>query len=408
MTRYNIKNAVAIGVSDAGELICIPRTSDPQTVGFLGKKRMGKTLSMNGVCGRSYCTYKEDIFIVANDYLNESPHWLEKQDNKKFKKTIENIGDRPTKIPFVPIYPNHKELKVDKNLPYYYKFGLPYEEFIKNMEDYFDIKRSLPYFKNIISNILKLKNQNIDSISEEIMEGKMNRDSKMMLINMISSFINEGRLDLEEETIGKVELRDGKKKEGVYDLISGLAYARHIPVLMTRDTHGKDYLQPYFASILRTIFKNQLEGYSDKYGKILHMFVDEIGVLTEKDKPTPCTKILNEFVVQGGPARIAFYYATQNPSKLPRKIKTNTKYTICFGLDKSEVKYVDEITPFSKRIKTEITTLKKGEFIANTIDEEWLLIDPYKKNNNAYIGSGVVRGKSLFPLSSTQPPIRRE
>lgn len=410
MIRFKLERAIPFMVSDAGELVCVPRTTDPPTMAFLGAKGGGKTLAMKGVCDRSYCTYTKDSFMFLNDYMNESPHWLGKQDNKKFIKLIESIGDRPAKLPFIPIYPNHKYLKVDKDLPYYYKFGLPFDEFIKNLGAYFDTKRSLVYFKNIQQKILDLKIPTIELISNIIKEGikekSMPKESGAMLMGMITSFFIEERLDIEKDTIGKVELKDGNKREGIYDLISGLAYARRIPVLMTKDIIGKEDLQPFFASILKTIFKNQGEGFSDKYGKVLHSFVDEIGLFINKNKPTPCTKILNEFVAQGRPARIAFYYATQNPSKLSDRIKTNTKYTVCFGLDRSEVKYVNEITPFSKRIKDIIPRLGKGEIIANTPNEEWLFINPYKKRDNGYRDSGVVKGKMIYPLSSTAPPIR--
>lgn len=404
----NLENAIPFMVSRDGEIVCIPKTKDAELIGILGSRGTGKSFTLWGLISRCYSYLEKDSVFVSNDYTSESLSCFEKQKDNDFKAQLKFIGEQAYKIPYVPIYPNNKDLVVDENVPYYLKYGVPFKNFVLNIEQFNLIKGTLKYFKNIAGSILSIKHPDEESVSEIISNSNMPKESKMMLINIFGFYFKEKLFDLEQGTIGLVDFKlglpcCGPKMYGTYDLISGLSYARYVPVLMTYSLMGKKYLYNYYANILKSIFENQEKGYAKKKNIVMHIFTDEISRLTQRDKETECTEILNEVAVRGRPLRIGFVYTTQHPSLLPREIKTNTKYAICLRNDKKEIEKVSETFRFTKKDIENIVNLKKREVLAVTRDEYFLFINP--KEGTIQKGDGIVIGKLLPPLCNTTPPI---
>lgn len=405
------KNLIPFGVTRRGEIVCIPKSDDPPTVGVFGTRGSGKTTFMIGSIGRIFRNYRDPL-IVANDYTSESFGWFGRQERGVWLKQIKFLGETAYKLPIVQVYPNNKDLYIEKDSPYYFRYGFSFKKFIDNIENHFDIKRSLTYFKNISEEIKNLKNPNIESVNEIIYGKKiqMPKESRDMLSNIITWFFKEGLLDLEEGTTSQVRMVEGDKDEGVYDLIPALAYSGRIPTFMTSSMMGKKYLHIYFANVLKCIRDTHQVGYPQKRGKVLHVFIDEISKLTSKKEKTACTEVINEFFKIGRPLKIGVWYATQNASLLPSDIKTNTKYAICFSSDKSEIRAVSEKFHFDKREVNVIANLKKRifnnvpmvEFYAKTIDEEFVFLDPL--TGKRYKSRGGVQGILIPPICSTQPP----
>lgn len=50
-------------ISKQGEVVCIEKSRDEPTVGFVGKKRIGKTLSLHGLCDRTFFIIKTPQFL---------------------------------------------------------------------------------------------------------------------------------------------------------------------------------------------------------------------------------------------------------------------------------------------------------------------------------------------------------
>lgn len=414
-----LKDNIPFMVSDQGELVCLPKTRDPPTLGCLGSKRTGKTLTLAGLRDRIYL-YRNEPCIWANDYSSETLSSTEPMENPHFVKMLKHIGEVPTGLDgnMVYLFPGNIHLNLSKKYNGL-SIGVTLKKFIERFELFVgagQLTGSEKYFDVMKPELLKCKStKDMESV---IMNFPLPFKSKEATRFKIWTFfynalVNEKIVDISnKELVSEIEVLDEDNiSQGTFNPILACAYYGFIPVIMTQEILTKKYFPGMYTSLLEELFMSQRYSLDDSNRRLVNIFFDELRIISrkellkEKKEYQRVVEMINQLVAQGGPARIALYYATQNPSEIPDVVFNNTKYVICTALAKEEANCVANLfgldkADFAKRI----SGLSKNsmECIAVT-NEEFVIYDSL--NNKKYSMTGEVKGRFLPPLSNTVPPI---
>lgn len=421
--QIQLKEDIPFMISDQAEIVCLPKSKDPPTVGFLGQKRTGKTLMLAGLRDRKFF-YQSEPCIWANDYSSETFAAREPMQNPQFVKMLRDMGEEPIGYGdrLLHLFPGNINPRISKTKYNTMRVGVPLKKFIERFELFVGAAGKLggseDYFNLMKPSLLQCKGP--EEMKRAIFDfdldmGKAEGKIKMKIwTRFYNALINEGIVDISSpELVSEVQVKDEDDivQSGNLNPMIGTSYYGYLPVIMTQEILTKKYFPGLYTSMLEELFMTQRYGIEDKNRRPVNIFFDELRIVArrklnqEKKEYQNVVETINQLVAQGGPARISLYYGTQNPSEVPDVVFDNTKYVICTSLTKDESDTVANLfglpkAEFAKRV----AGLDKSSMqcIAVT-NEEFVTYDPLN-NRKDKIG-GEVKGIFLPPLSNTIPPI---
>lgn len=418
--RYEIKDSIPVLISKSGELICLPRERDPWRVAFFGGTGTGKSLMMHGMMERIFY-YQNQKVILINDYLDESLQYESPMENKKFVKDLSFIQEKPLGLKNIirHFFPNHPDVRLRDGD---FKIAIKYEDFIKNLEFFMGkLDGSKKHYDSMRPKLLECKRDR-ESIKKAIynFELPMKKEAadtvKGKIWTLIRNAIDYKIIDLDGEALTEVEIRDEDfVKHGTYNPLMGFAYLNQIPCLHTSGILNEDYFPQMYSYLMESLFKSQKTLLARDNKIFLNLFCDEITLIASKEQKKErkeyqdVVKVISKFASSGRFDRIGFFYATQSPSTIPSRIKTNTKVAFCTQLDEDEAKEVARMFNYDKKtLAKELGSLDKNKRECLAITNERLLaLNPFKNEGN-YITQGIVSGIFLPPMSNTVPPAGEE
>lgn len=405
---YPIKDAIPIMISDIGEIVCIPKLKDPIRAVWTGASGCGKTLSMLHYLSCVHKYYNDPIFVV-NDSQNLSKDWNKPQDNNDFIRLLWLIGEFPTPLPIVQLYPVSNNFKEPSDRVDYLKICLDWEEVSSKLDEYVDLQKSRKHYIRIRERLASEKSiDNIMSIIKEELQGP--KETKVMIINLIYELFKDNIINLSttEETVSLIKVKSEidrvERYEYQFPVILGLMYAGVIPVLMTENIAPK-WFDIYFNTKLKEVYNNQTrDGPFKKNNKIVHLFLDELQMFYKKEY-SKVKETIETMAEQGRNRRICLYYATQNLNKIDEALTSNTDYGMIMQCkDQKDISVIKKMFNLGKRYDNIIRELNKErmECLACT-NIKFLIFNPY--DNRQYYSSEPIRGIYLPPLCHTKPPI---
>jgi hypothetical protein len=412
---------IPVMISKQGELVCIPNSKDEITAAWVGRKRTGKSFSMHGVVDRAYWKGGRGM-IVLNDYLNECKSWalpwkydalhLEHSFNKQLKK----IGEHTLPLPAIFITPVTSTLYeyTGQEAGIGFKMSFPFKKLINEYTFYLKEKKewrmsnSGRYFRLMKDDLIKCKS--MEEMEDVVMHHPCmpikEKGMRNKILSVLQDIFDSGFLDVGSgvSPFWKVKLKDGHI--GSYTPIVAAMLAGLVPVVQTREVKAKDYFPQYFRYLVDDIFDKQInDEYFKKIQKKVWLVVDELTLISSTDMPGPASDVLQRCVTVGGPSRIGFIYATQNYTKIPVRIRSNTSYVFAFRFNSDEE--ANEIAKdfnLSSDQQRKILSLKKFEMLGIT-SEKFIC---YDSEGNRYEREDPIEGYALPPLSMHKPPSKEE
>lgn len=436
---------IPVMICEDGRLVCIEKSHDEPTIGWVGIKRIGKTWGKHGFLDRVYWKWGIKICLL-NDLMNEyytwCLPWVEVSNASRelsISREIAKINEHTIGLPTVYLTPitNTLEGKYTlKGTSVSFLISLPFKDLLKNYNWYVKgIKewtiegavRTLRKMENVLVSTLreespKNKEQFMSILRRvtekylpdtQVINGKTVRTNNSQMRNALygrmEDIYDQNFLDISSHVpaFWKVVLSSGY--EGYYNPILAVMLAGGVPVVETRDAQSKEYFGQWFRFFLFDLYHKQN---NDPYfiNNNIRIWVDvgEITGITSSQKPGPASDILGKIAAEGGPSRIGLLWETQNYTRVPDRIRTNTKTLFCFKLVESEAAEVARNFGLSKIQKNKITqSLKKFEMLAITYDK----FVCYDADGNREVleasdegGTVVLRGKVLPPLSMHKAP----
>lgn len=417
---------IAVMIDDQGQLICLPKSRDEPTIGIVGQKGKGKSWLLHRLADLAYWKGRRKIGIL-NDERSECDTWCRAWDadpaHKKFglgvAKQLALINERPLPLPTVFVHAMNNSLQyITHEQECGIKISFPFDDLISNYERYmkgkedWELKNSLPYFKNIKNSLLLCRN--LDEINETItkMIDPGLRLTQLKLMNLMEDIFNENMLDITNDIPAKMKLkvkdirqRDKIISEHEYYPFVTFMLADLAPVLETANLKPKGYFPQQFRFIVEDIFNKQSSDPYFKNNKFrIWLFCDEIQSIDSRKKVTAASEILKKVVTEGRPNRTGFIWASQNPEILSDQITTNTPYLFVLGFGKAaQAGAIAKDFDIMKGRESDIKRLQKLEAIACT-SEHFIVYDRNGKRRRSDPGESF-RGRLLPPLSEHKPPV---
>lgn len=338
---------------------------------------------------------KDHNVIIMNDLEEETLVWSEGQDYDKWIVELSRINERPMPIPIVYIFPNSDSLIIENIDKEYVKIAVPFSAIIENSDIFLKLGGSERYFRKLKSKLMKCEVRNdVYNVIEEEYKGKNYRQMRNKILSGLDNVFNE-----ELVSISNPEIPDkmGVKYRGEW--IEGnpfiiLSKIGVVPSFITSDLFNKNYMPHIFAHHLDEIFKSNAKGLLKD--ERVELFFDEITHIFDTKNKNPAYESVTKIAALGRKIGIGLKCATQNYSKIPRKIVANTDYVFCFQYsNKKEIKQIIGDFDVDQIYEDQIRGLKELEVIAIT-NEHFLC---YKDGKKYVPSEKVIRGKIIPPMS---------
>ena len=416
-------NEMPILYTESGEILCIENERDEPKIGVVGAARTGKSMLSHAILDRGYWGFHKRCGII-NDSLRECGTWcqpwipdkaIERGVTNKFIYLLRKIGQQPMPLPCVYLHPNTKDLKMITNEEEVgFKTSFPIREFIENHIYYFkakkewDLQKSGKYFDDLKPALTQCttEEQVINTIREGIPQ---NMETSMThLVAVMKNIFDQKILDISTGIASEWEIRKQPNYSRSFLPFTAMLVADLVPVLVTANIRHKDYFPIYFKFIVEDIFQKQVD--DDQFIRNnykIWLFCDELHNVDTKAHQTVASEILQQVVAEGGPARMGFIWASQNPSKISERIHTNTNYLFTLRFQNAEqATSIQKNYDLPKDKKTEILNLKPHQVMACT-SRQFILYDRNGErysSNEIITGEQAIKGEAIPSLSMHKPP----
>lgn len=395
-----------------GEIICIPKEGDTKTIGCVGKKGYGKSFLLNRLIGmlKRHYKWKTEVAIL-NDCLDEnyvfgmSPYCTTNNILNSIYNKDTFLYESLCALPTVNFYPYFD--KVNKSISYNTNdvyLSLPYKEVIDNFSRYFDLKASAKYLYEIQSKLKECTTkEEIRKVIETLDFGKNSKSVHNAILANINRLWDQKLLDVSNNIDSKWRVYN-KDNEliGEYNPIVACLAAGLIPILVTSQILNKEWFDEYFRYFIENIFNNQSQDpYFRQNNLEIYLVIDELlnVACRGKQEKTETGKAVIRCVTEGRPKRLGTIWATQNYSKVPDRIQTNTNYL--FTTLNQEANLIVSVYDLPKSYISKIKNLKRFEMCGVT-DSKWVI---YDSDGNRRETDEPVFGYSIPPLNLHKKPL---
>lgn len=382
-----------------GSIICIPKRDEPNNIAIVGKKGTGKSLLMHR-CGDEIFWLWSQIVIIMNDVQEECLVWNEKLENNSWIIQLQDINEVAIPLPIVFVYPHtdtlgldYSTLKEDIN---FIETTIPFSEVISNSDIYLRLGDSSRYIRGLKE---KLLNCEVPQDIVDLIEAKFpSKNMEGMRNKILISFDNV--FDEEILNLTNKEYPYFIESSGIRgNPIVVLAKLGVVPCFETSDLCSKRYMAQVFAYHLDSIFLNKYRG-KILDGETVYVLFDELThICTDEDK-NPAYRSLCKIATRGRKLGVGLIYATQNYSKIPRMIKSNTDFVFAFRhSNEEEVNKIIKDFDLKSLDKKEIMNLEDFEVLG--ITNEYFVC---YKDGERWEESGPIKGRLIPPLSNHLKP----
>lgn len=395
-----------------GKLLCIPKTDEVKHIGICGATGSCKSIFVNAQLSWHYWMLRRDC-IIFNDFQKETQEWSIQSNTESFIKVFKKINAKPCPSPIVYVYPSTKTLQIDKKDRRFplIKMGLPTEEVIKNITNYWKLDKSEVYLKNIKEELKECNSMGeIEAVLDENFPENNQRGMKFKMKSIFQDLFENNMLEVTvPEAPAFLEYHKGEETYTNYT-VQTILRAGLIPSIQTFDLRNQDYFPAYMSFIVNSIYQNQ---YDDTYFKkrTISLFVDEIDKLWKGIKGKLIKQSLGLIGTNGRAARIGMVWATQSYGKVSDSISDNTKYLFVSRMkDSKEVNEIKKDFQIPKSMEKDILRLKtdptKGVFeIIALTTEKFVLYDLVTGKKTT--SSEAHRGFLIPPISRHMNPAKK-
>lgn len=402
---------IPVMVSEAGEIVCIPKENEVFSAAIVGSSGMGKTMVGNFLVSQLKNCMDWNVAIM-NDLSEETYAWSEPMQNVRFQEyTKWWINQTPFPSPLIYVYPHTNSITVplDKlHYKNYIKTVLPFSEILDNLEFYlngvlsdFELGKSGNYINDIKEELAQCEtsSQVTEVLNEKLPGGDGKRGFESMrakIFNAFSNLMKEEILDITNPEC-HAYLRI-KNPEYVGNPFSVIMKAKGIPSLITSDLTNKKYKSIFFAHYINKIFDNNLKDFP---GEKTFLYFDELRTVCEKDDE-PAAKAVGNVSARGRINNVGLIYATQFYDKIPNCVK-GAKLNYCFTFRHNNQKILSEISSdfdLDKKDKEKIKNLKIFECLALTNKKFICYLDGDK-----YEVTKPIKGHLIYPIANHMKPV---
>jgi hypothetical protein len=384
-----------------GSIVCLPHRKEPNNVSIVGKKGTGKSLMLHRICEEIFWLWNENVCIM-NDIQEECSAWNYEQENENWIAQLECIKEEPLPLPIIYLYPHTDDLNLNyvmmKKKVNFIQITVPFSEVINNSDIYLKLGKTARYIRKLKPFLLQceIPQDVYDFIEDRFSFGA----AKMMKDKILAGFdevFREGILNITDREFPS-ELAYGKIMGNPFLVLMKLGI---IPCFETNNLSTKRYMPEVFAYHLNSIFQSKFHR-GLLAGETVYIFFDELTHICS-DSPSEQNSAwisLCKIAARGRRLKIGLVYATQNYSKVPRKIKLNTDYVFAFQhSNEEEVKKIKNDFDLRKTDWKEIMKLQDFEVIGIT-NEHFVC---YKKGKK-WTEEGPIKGRIIPPQSNHLKP----
>lgn len=401
---------IPVMISEAGEIVCIPKENEVFSAALVGSSGCGKSLLGNYLTSQLY-RMKYNIALM-NDFSEETYAWSEPMQSitlQKYTKWWVNQGPFPS--PLVYVYPHTNTINIPlQKLHYknYVKTVLPFSEILDNLEFYlngvlsdFELGKSGNYINDLKEELsqCEMPSQVTDVLQEGLPGGDGKKGFESMRAKIFNAFSNLMKEEILDITTPECHayLRI-KQPEYTGNPFSVIMKAKGIPSLITSDLTNKKYKSIFFSHYILAILKEHKEHF---IGEKTYLYFDELRTVCEKDDE-PAAKAIGEIAARGRINNVGLIYATQFYDKIPNCVK-GAKLNFCFTFRHNNAKILNEIASdfdLDKKDKEKIKNLKVFECIALTNKKFICYLDGDK-----YEVTKPIKGHIIFPVANHLKPV---
>ena len=392
-----IKDAIPVLVADDGAIVCLPHRHEPNNIAIVGKKGTGKTLMIHRIIEEIFFHLKERV-IIMNDIQEECETWNTPQQNPMWIDNLRRIGERPIALPIIYVYPHSNTLNLDylkaRQSKEFVQISIPFSEVINNPYVYLNLKEegSGMYILGIKEDLLKCNKPQevIELIGEKFPGNTMTSMRNKMLVGFQNIF-NEEILNISnKECPYKIAINQYKGNPFVI-----LARSRIIPCFESSDLENKRYMAEVLAYHLNCVFKSKFHN-GLLYNKTTYVAFDELTQICSDDNKNSSYEALCSIATRGRKNKLGIIYATQNYTKIPKKIQNNTDFVFAFQHSNiEEVNKIKKDFDLGKLDIKEILNLEDFEVVGIT-NEHFVCYKGSKK----YLSKGPICGRLIPPQSN--------
>ena len=388
-----------IMIAQDGSLVCIPRRHEPFNAAAVGKKGTGKSLILHRIVDEIFWLWSQNV-IIMNDIQGEDIIWNSPMNNNLWIRNLSALKEKPIALPIVFIYPHTNQLELNyektKQQINYIQTTIPFSEVIDNSAIYLNLGNTAMYVRGMKDELLECETP--DEIEALLLEKFPGKSYGAMRNKIMAGFYD----------IFKQEILNITNKEYPYKIKIGntsgnplviLTKFGIVPCFETYDLATRLYAEQVFSYHLESIFSAKQDG-GLLENETVYIYFDELThVCTDADKNS-AYESLSKITTRGRKMKLGLLYATQNYSKIPRKIKSNTDYVFAFQhSNEEEVNRIVKDYDMHKLDKKEILNLNDFEVMAIT-NEHFVV---YRDGKRLEVGHPI-KGTILPPLSNHFKP----
>lgn len=385
-----------------GKIICIPRRHEPNNIAVIGAKGSGKSLLLHRIVEEVKFLWKEKAAIL-NDIQEECLKWSEALENELWINKLMRINENPYPLPIIYVYPHTNTLRLDysklKSQINFIEITVPFEEVIENAATYLKLAKeegTINYVWGIKNELLECETpEDVNDLVERKFEGKSNLNLRNKLLIRFKNVFNEEILNITNKQYPSY----------IEETLSGingnpfvvLAKLGLIPCFETNDLFSKRYMAEVIGYHLNSIFISKDMG-GILEGDTIYIAFDELTQICDDSRKNSAYDSLCTIATRARKRKIGLIYATQNYSKIPRKIKSNTDFIFAFKHSNiEEVNMIKKDWDLSDSDKENILNLEDFEIVGIT-NQHFTYADGTKCEDK------VVKGRFIPPRSNHYYP----
>tara|TARA_Y100000310_G_scaffold25289_1_gene24210 strand:+ start:9299 stop:11107 length:1809 start_codon:yes stop_codon:yes gene_type:complete len=349
-----------IGITEIGNIVCIPRERDAPSTGIFGLKRTGKTLLAHAMIDRFYNYQKErEDIVILNDYTGETVHWNYPMVESIFERKLPYLYEKSVALPIVYLSPkvqNYRKIRSMAHNAMNIELNLDFNDFTDNIQDYVDLGNSLKYFRNIDWSEVNTRDDMINTLTENLPKTDAMKSVRDKIFSVLNQHLNEGVISLEDDRITR--LQDDEEEESIMAM---LLKHKAVPSLITKDINHKDFFSGYIGMMMEDLLDYHRT--RKKYDSRLHIFVDELSLMIKGKTEN----LITEIVKTGGPMNVGSIINEQNISDVNPSLSGNMTYSFGFRMKSGDdIKVFAKQNGLSDNEKKMLTTLPDFTFFGAT------------------------------------------
>ena len=358
------------------------------------------SLLLHRLVDEIFWLWNEMVFIM-NDIQEECFSWNHPQKNALWINQLKTINESPLALPMVYVHPHTNSLNLDhsklKEEINFIETTIPFSEVISHSKVYLKLGDSIRYITGIREELLNCEiPQDIIDLIETKYPGKQNKQMRDKILISFDNIFDEEILNISQKNFpSKISTTPGV----IGNPFIILARLGLIPCLETSDMSVKRYAPQVFAHHLNSIFQSKFRG-GLLEGQTTYILFDEMTHVCSDEDKNSAYDSLCKIAARGRKLLTGIIYATQNYSRIPRKIKNNTNYVLAFNhTSEEEVKKIAKDYDLGKLNWKEIIHLESFEVVA--ITNEFFTC---YKDGKIWTTKGPLKGTLIPPLSNHQKP----